>query len=274
MDRPVVWVVGEAREAFLPALGWLAEHATTASAFAEGSDFPGSGLKGTPRAILFLQSRPGEVSQEVVERLHRAQPLARLVVLVGVFGEGEPRSGRVVQGAARVYWHQWRERLPRELGLLGGAPRRARTASETDELLRAVGPHLRTSSPGLAAICTDRREAFEALAELCQLAGFRAAWLWPEAPAVVAGADVLVVDEGAVRHNLRGVACRSQSPGATATLGALPTIVLASFPRPEDYPSAAHVRVLARPFLIADFLAALHDVVAVPCAEAADSSAA
>ena len=68
--------------------------------------------------IVVAQAYPGQFSGEALDRLARLAPLARVVVLLGSWCEGEVRSGRPWPGAIRVYWHQWPARCAQELGRL------------------------------------------------------------------------------------------------------------------------------------------------------------
>jgi hypothetical protein len=219
-----------------------------------------------PHAVLFLQARPGEISQTTIERLHSASPLARLVALVGVFGEGELRSGSPFQGVARVYWHQWAERLPRELGLgQSEVRRRARTATDADELLRLLAPGAQNAKGrGLAAICTYARNDFESLADACALAGWSSVWHQPGRSPQYLGANLLLVD------GAPALKAMELEPGAIG----LPTILLASFPRPEENSNPNIGRILARPFLATDLLEALRAVAAGGSQTACATSAA
>ena len=230
-----IWLVGKAAAELAPAVAWLREHARCERA-------------GIPSAIVVLQSRPGEFPQDQIEALHRRAPLARLIVLAGAWCEGELRSGKPAHGVTRILWHQWRERLPRELE----ATPLPRTTSDVESLLRAI-PRQAEAQRGLAAICTWRRESFAALAEACLVAGLQGVWQPPEAPRVVDGADVLLIDGWPSIAGRRLFAHQS-----------IPAVLLLDWPRPEDVMRAAEQqidRVLGQPMLLADLVAALHDAI-------------
>jgi hypothetical protein len=241
IQRRRIWLVGEAPVELAPAALWLREHARC-----EPTGIPAA--TGIPSAIVVLQSRPGEFSQEQIEALHRRAPLARLIVLAGAWCEGELRSGRPAHGVTRILWHQWRERLPRELELATSP----RTTSEAESLLRTI-PQRTESDCGLVAICTRRRESFAALVEACLVAGLRGVWQQPQAPRVVDGADVLLIDGW---ESIEG-------PRLLAR-GSIPAVLLLDWPRPEDLIRAAGQkidRVLGQPAQLADLVAAMRDVI-------------
>ena len=77
--------------------------------------------------IVVAEDRPGQYSEETIDRLRRLAPLARVVGLLGSWCEGESRTGRPWPASIRVYWHQWLPRFGRLLvspvaGLSGGDP--------------------------------------------------------------------------------------------------------------------------------------------------------
>lgn len=235
IQRRRIWLLGAAAAELAPAVAWLREHAHCEHA-------------GIPSAIVVLQSRPGEFSQEQIEELHRRAPLARLIVLAGAWCEGELRSGRPAHGVTRILWHQWCERLPRELE---AAPL-PRTNSDAESLLRTI-PGRTEAERGLAAICTWRRESFAALSEACLVAGLRSVWQQPDAPLVVDDADVLLIDGWPSIDGRRLFAHQLT-----------PALLLLDWPRPEDVTRAAEqkiARVLGQPLQLADLVAALRDVI-------------
>src|SRR5262245_47740820 len=68
-----------------------------------------------PELIVLAQSYPGQFTTEVVKPLRTAAPLARIIVILGTWCEGESRSGKPVPGTIRVYWHQFETRCLPEL---------------------------------------------------------------------------------------------------------------------------------------------------------------
>src|SRR5262245_23662353 len=133
MDQRTIWFGGDWRHAdFAAALAWLRERTVLLPLpLGEGvsaigaaqltnphpNPLPRGEGTGPPHAILFFQSRPGQISCREVECQHARAPLARLVALVGPWCEGEQRSGRPWPGVVRVPWRTWALALPRALGL-------------------------------------------------------------------------------------------------------------------------------------------------------------
>src|SRR4051794_21630350 len=122
MAQQTVWVVGDwKRDAFAEAVAWMRSAARCVFFDSMEAPFsPRPDENSGPGAIVIVESRPGQFSRREVERLHAAEPLARLVALLGTWCEGEERSGRPWPGVVRVPASSWRWRLPRELGLASG----------------------------------------------------------------------------------------------------------------------------------------------------------
>lgn len=208
-----------------------------------------------PGIVVFAQSRPGQFSAREVERLHAAAPLARLVALLGSWCEGETRSGRPWPGVMRIYWHEW---LPRLATLLAYSPTRVgtnwnlpRTATDAEWLLATSQPtHLKPR--GLAVVSARRHTTFAALADACQIGGIAAAWLSPETPLAVQGANVALWDSAGW-----GEFEAAELATFTSRLAPVPVIALLDFPRlqeREQVLSAGAVAVVSKPFLIDDLL--------------------
>jgi hypothetical protein len=237
VHRRQIWLVGETVAELAPAADWLRQHARCEQ-------------RGIPSAIVFLQSRPRELSQDRIEALHSRAPLARLIVLAGPWCEGELRSGRPAHGVTRILWHQWRERLPRELEV-ATLPR---TTSDVESLLRALPRRGAIDIRGCVAICTWRRETFAALADVCGLLGLSSVWQQPDAPRV-AGSTTAAIIDGWESIEARSRICSEK----------LPTFLLLNWPRQEDLNRAAEqgiARVLGQPLQLADLVAALCNVIA------------
>lgn len=208
-----------------------------------------------PDAILFVQSRPGQIGPTEVERLHAAAPLSRLVMLVGSWCEGELRSGRPCSGVIRILWHQWQPRLIPFL-LSDSAPvpgwwRMPRTASLDEQFACTVHSDW-PRRQGLVAVHADSSHTFAALSEACQSGGYATVWYWSQESVAAAGvvavlADGTSCDASGIRF-LRQVVRRHRSA---------PVIALLDFVRRQDYEQAMSegvFAVLAKPFLVYDLL--------------------
>jgi hypothetical protein len=260
-NSPQIWLTGNIDHAdFASAKQWLHEVARC-EVISSGST-PASGTE-FPAAIVFFQARPGAVQQSNVERLHRQAPLAKLFFLAGPWCEGELRSGRPPHGITRILWHQWRLRLPRELGRLPN-PRRPRTWSPTDLLLETLPAQVKGyTARGAAAICTDRRESFESLADLCRLVGLRPVWQQRQS---------LPNDDGPAVVIAQGWQALADMP---CDEGPRPPVILVlDWPRPDDLARAGQLgirHVLSQPLLITDLLATLEELLPVKAVSGAAS---
>jgi hypothetical protein len=203
----------------------------------------------SPGAIVLFQSRPGSISVRQVESLHRRAPLARLILLSGPCCDGELHRREQIPGVVRIRWHQWQQRLPRELS--GRLPRTASDGERLEQDLRGLA---RQFDGGTVAIRTERRASYLCLADACQALGLKPTWHAPGE-----SADVLLIDGWT----------NDFPPQSEAR--APRRILLLDFPRPEDIARAADLRfaaVIAQPLLLADLAAALQGTV-VPSREAA-----
>ena len=163
-----------------------------------------------PHGIVLAQSYPGQFLAEGIERLRAAAPLARLITLLGSWCEGEPRSGRPLPGAVRVYWHEGAVRFRRELPRWfcpDSAWSLPVTASDEERLLASIGASTgkgdspdfaRTKSEtvpfGLIAIWSRRPEMGELLADTCSGAGYATACIAPRRPCQLQGAAAAIFD--------------------------------------------------------------------------------
>ncbi len=248
-----ILVIGDLEQTEFAAAGqWLSRRADCRVFANAASALAAITLQGggrNPDAILFVQSRPGQISQLDVERLFAASPLARLVGLIGPWCEGELRSGQPWKGVARISWRSWARRLPGELGLtIDGEPTSPplpRTANEIERLEKPIVALLGAGKK-TADVLTAKRETFEAVSDVLNVLGVRARWQLPKSPVPSEPADDLVIDGWA---NVTGELASS----------AARRVLLLHFPRPDDLVRASKLglTVLAQPHLLADWAAAL-----------------
>jgi hypothetical protein len=87
MGQPIVWIIGDWKQAeFDEAVQWLKTQCFKGQARCTWFDDAAAALSSlravegvpAPPAILLIQSRPGQIRQGDLERLHAAAPLARL----------------------------------------------------------------------------------------------------------------------------------------------------------------------------------------------------
>ena len=264
MRQTTTWIVGDFDHAELaPAVGWLREHSRSVQSSSAEELLCAVGPESLPPdAIVLAAARPGRLHAREVELLHRREPLAPLVGLLGSLCEGEVRSGRPWPGVTRINWHQWRSRLPAAVGIIEAlAADRTwtpRTASDVDAAQRVIGLSARRQE-ALIAICTPRLTVYESLADACAAVGYRSLWQMPHLPLQARGVDLMLVD-GETATTLD-----------SATAQGLPRVHLLDFPRLDDYESAiatGAAAVVSKPFLLSD----LHSGIAVALANRAQSS--
>ena len=226
MRHKTVWIVGDARHGeSAHVVRWLADRAEIRSFYSELPPLIDGALE--PDSILFLQSRSGQLSPACLHRWRSRAPFATLVVLEGVFCEGNSRGRKLLHSATRLAWHEWPRRLPTLLGLE-----------------QPVFPPKSNPSSLLMAVSTSRRDSFLAIADACASCGFQSVWQAADVPLTATSADLWLCDEwSAVRDNTSE-----------------PAILLLSFPRPDDRTKAAELAIsdiLAKPLRVDDLHAAI-----------------
>ncbi|MCH8043172.1 MAG: hypothetical protein IID44_05590 [Planctomycetes bacterium] len=203
----------------------------------------------SPELIVLAQARPGQISQQQVERLQLAAPLARLIVLLGSQCEGETRTGQPWPGVRRAFWYQWPARWRAELERRrqGGLPSWGQppTASDEELLLSSLWP--RRPCHGLVAIHTPHFDTAATLAEACGERGMSTVWVQPHRPSQLHGARAALWDAGCLDSEELGRLARFRQRIDGAPIG-----VLADFPRVqhrEQLMAAGATFIVGRPFL-------------------------
>lgn len=192
----------------------------------------------SPTAVVWLQSRSAEFAQREIDEAQTLDPLARSIVVAGCWSEGEPRSGRPLVGATRVYWHQgW------------------------SALWSLIVPDERecTLVADWIAIHTSQLVDYLGLASVCQSLGLRTIWQSERGPAISS--------EPAARLFAGWNSWEAWQEQCHKTNTAAPALLLLNFPRPEDQIRAQReqiIRVLAQPFSSAELRHALTAAQATP----------
>lgn len=184
-----------------------------------------------PAAVVWLQSRSGEFAQAEIEATQQLDPLARSIVIAGCWSEGEPRSGRLLTGVTRLYWHQ-------------GAAALLQTLSHDE-----VEPNLASC---WIAVHAPRQLDYEGLARCCQSLGQRTIWQADHWPAVSS--------EPALRIFAGWSSWEAWQSQSSRSSPAAPTILLLPFPRPDDFEraqAAGIARVIAQPGGLSDLQRAI-----------------
>lgn len=185
----------------------------------------GPQLTFAPQAVVWLQSRAGEFQQAEVAELQTLDPLARPIVVAGCWCEGESRSGRLLTGVTRIYWHQGVAALLNCLLV--------------DEPPQPAGAQW-------IAIHTAQYVDYQGLAGICESLGHRVLWQAGHLPVTSSEPDLRIFSSWESwqvwRDNQRSTN-RSRA------------ILLQDFPRPADQVRAAGegiAAVVAQPCIAAD----------------------
>jgi hypothetical protein len=266
--QQTVWVVGDwQREEFADAIDWL--EGAARCHFYSHMDSASPRENDCPTAILFVQSRPAQISRGDIERFSAAEPLARLVALVGAWCEGEERSGRPWPGVMRVPVAAWQGRLSRELGLERDDERTARlprtaTAAERIEVGLRAGMFPSRAwerfeqgsgrvQPGVAAVYAGSKSRFDAISDMLRLIGLDAIWCDGRSP-LAEMPNLTVIDGWEQASMIVPLPDQSEPP---------PRVLLLHFPRDEDYVRAKMQRidaVVPLPLLLGNLANALDKI--------------
>jgi len=207
-----------------------------------------------PDLIVVAQPYSGRQQELALEPLRARAPLARVMVLLGSWCEGETRSGQPIAGATRVSWHQWTARWEQELARLAagrcpawGLPV---TATDDDRLLHFADDKLPQLQGTVAIVALP--ETAHWLADVCRGLGLT--------PLVLAAretrrrkrpaCDLLIFEASALAYDTRDEALRWARGWRD-----VPSVALCEFPRLEDretWAAAGVGAVLAQPVLVDD----------------------
>ncbi len=243
-DRP------EFREAFAATceLGQVTQFPAVEPAVAALADGPMA-----PELIIVAQAYPSQFTHDAIDRLRRLAPLARLVVLLGSWCEGEMRTGDPWPATVRAYWHQWPPRSSRELRRLArgecsawGLPA---TATEEERIMATMEDPIEPRQ-GLIAIHTTTFAMADWLCDACRLRGHATVWLRPPRPTRV---------EGAVAALFDGSDCQGEEISRleqfAVALAPTPIIALLDFPRIQTQRralAAGATAIVSKPTQLAD----------------------
>jgi len=220
--------------------------------------------------VVILQRYPGEHRAKDLERLRRRLPLARYVVILGSWCEGEGRSGEPLPGALRYYWHQWLSSAEDQLRLLRAGENRAwslpPTATDEDLILAEVdaitaarGQRAENSDAGKIApvllVMSRDYSVFEWLRSAAGLWGMTAKWRrcgtgFQPLPDRTAALVIDVERDGELPPRHLG---RFQAK--TGDDVPVPIVLLMGFPRSHDlnrYFRAGATAVLSKPCALRD----------------------
>ncbi len=222
-----------------------------------------------PALLILARIRPGDISARQVDRLRRAAPLARVVELLGVWCDGELRTGEPLVATIRVPCHLWKSWFQREAagdGNYNTGPEGVRLTSNSlpawswpvtasvDERLLANRAAMQRQV-GLIAIRGCDADGAAWLTQVCQSVGYTTVTFESAPTTKIVGATAGIWQAG-IRHPAHW----TDLAAFIAALAPAPVTCVMSFPRPEEIEraiSAGASYVLAQPLLIDDLLSAL-----------------
>jgi hypothetical protein len=219
----------------------------------------------TPELIVIAQSRPGAISDRVVQSLRRSAPLAGLVGLLGSWCEGEMRTGRPWPDVSRVFWYQFPAWwfLQAKLRAAGLCPDWARPGNFgcriSDCRLQNIELwNRRKASLGVVALRTHRRETAEALASVFRRAGYST--LWHKSPAAEINTHGLLagVWDGGQLDEREGDDLSRFCRGLVRD--AAPVVAVLDYPRRDSYDRALEcgaAMVLGKPWRNDELIASI-----------------
>ncbi|TWT95818.1 hypothetical protein Pla108_28950 [Botrimarina colliarenosi] len=174
---------------------------------------------------------------------------ARLVQLLGVWCEGEGRTGRVVEGVQRVFWHAWPSWWRQWTA--------AHTSPPDSHAVSQSAAFQRTTPQRLVRIDTPDGALAGGLQAALDAQGIPATW---SRRSLAVGADAIVWD--GMQFGGRE-AVRLAAVCGAARLERVPVVVLLDFPRPETVAAVRAIgadAVLGKPFDIAQLVELLQFV--------------
>lgn len=139
----------------------------------------------SPAVVILAQDRRGRFAQKDVEALRAAAPLARIVVLLGSWCEGETRSGTPLVGTSRVYWHQFSARLEEHLRRQVSSWDLPATRLPLERWLQPTSEIEERATVASVGIVAYTKVDYEGLAVVCQAGQLDSVWLnQPNVPAM------------------------------------------------------------------------------------------
>jgi len=213
------------------------------------------------QAILLLQSVPGEYRALHVDELRRRYPLARMVVVLGSWLQGETRTGRPLAGAIRIDWHRAEAVIDRELRA-ATFPRLSpwalpATSTPDERALVAAANLFEIPLSGLAVIAAGDRATGEALADVCAATGLATVQQRSSEPFDVRGASLGLWDGAASATGM------GQLRRLCERLDPSPVIALIDAPRRQEIRAATThgaASVVGKPLMASDLLFAIRRV--------------
>lgn len=266
--RRRVWVVGPSdTPEFQPLVAWLCDHTVPQFATGRETTLPELRHRRTTEGcawVVFLSPRPESLERATIERWQQWLPLARLVVVLGSWCEGETRTGRPWPGVSRIYWHQI---LPRLIVPLADShdgdveARLPRTATEVERIEATLAGHeSRVLADRRIAVWSPTRIGWEAVADAIRASGGEPIRWTHTTEQLPESIDAVVLD-------LPGSFDASDELWRNPAWQAreVPALAIVGFPRWEDHQASQQrgVSLLAKPWRLIDFQRQLNQLIAM-----------
>jgi len=215
-------------------------------------------LEPPPTVIVAAQSRPGQFSRRELAAIQARAPLARRVLVLGAWCEGEQRTGAPPPGWLRLPWQtaaQWLgDELDRHLRGEPGDWTLPATATGEERALAAASRPL-PDRRRLVGVVASLAVTFQTVAAACNQCDSVAVWLHDDSGPHGGEFDVMVFDGGGLAEHDIDRLEQLRRAGRTE-----PVVVLADFPRAEHAAELAPMgvaAVLPRPLDLHDFAMAM-----------------
>ena len=216
--------------------------------------------------IVLAQSRPDQISAELVERIQAKQPTTPVVALLGSWCEGGMRSDVPWPGVRRVYWHQWEGRFEDFSGQLDedglALWHQPGTANDADDAM-LYHDHSSSFSPAmLVAVSAASQTQFEYVRDVLKSFGWNSCWAERANfdQETVDLVSALCIEANSFSGDLANRVdwLRSKLPG-------VPTSLVLNFPRSQDVAAAGELgieNIVSKPFQPADLKHAIQSSIA------------
>jgi hypothetical protein len=203
----------------------------------------------SPEFILIAQALPGVISQDEIEKVRQAAPLAQIVIVAGSWCEGELRTGQPPEGVLRMYWHEfanwWPTRMQSDWSACLDGPFAARCSKLSTQSQNSCS----------AAIHSPTLAEFQAISSVLTPSGCKTMWV-RHADGFPSEYSVGIWDGGQLDFQeltkLKAFASKVQSRSGKL-------VVLLDFPRKEHFELLQDLgchAVFGKPYIIEELIAA------------------
>ena len=213
--------------------------------------------------VAIAQSRQGQYDQTTIDALLDRVGITPVVMLLGSWCEGELRSDKPIEGAKRVFWHQWQGRFAKFIDELENdgvsSWHTPTTTTAADHIQTVTVKSLRPKAEGkslVIGVSAWNAESYQALADAMKSFGWQPRWIErSNLMNMGASMDAICIDAGSqpdkIVQRLQWLKEKSAK---------VPTVLLMNFPRHQDVAELEKMgvtRVVSKPFELADLRAAI-----------------